>query len=53
MFVKVARGEGLVGFQFNITIPKMRLWSPTDPFLYDVNLKIYQSGANDKSLNKV
>ncbi len=53
LFVKVARGEGLLGSQFNITIPKMRFWSPTDPFLYDVDLEVYQSGANNTNANKV
>ncbi len=33
---EVASGAGVVGEMVSITIPEPRLWSPDDPFLYDL-----------------
>nr|WP_321412137.1 sugar-binding domain-containing protein [uncultured Carboxylicivirga sp.] len=30
---------------FNISVPNAKLWSPTDPFLYDIDITIEKDGA--------
>lgn len=32
------------GLSFNVVIPKVREWSPADPFLYDVTLSVKRGG---------
>jgi Alpha-L-arabinofuranosidase B (ABFB) domain/Glycosyl hydrolases family 2, sugar binding domain/Glycosyl hydrolases family 2/Glycosyl hydrolases family 2, TIM barrel domain len=40
----VGSGNGLVNQEFRIAIPNPHLWSPNDPFLYDVKAAILQGG---------
>ena len=41
---KVAEAEGRVGAEIAIPIKSPRLWSPSNPFLYDVNIRLMQNG---------
>ncbi len=41
----VATARGDVGASIEIEIPGTRLWSPDDPFLYDLDLKLVRAGA--------
>jgi beta-galactosidase/beta-glucuronidase len=41
----VATGQGVTGTPFNVTIPNMRLWSPNDPFQYDLEINVTKNGT--------
>ncbi len=36
---EIARGKGRSGAKFNLPIPKAHLWTPEDPYLYDLKVK--------------
>lgn len=40
----VATAEGQVGQAFKLNIPDQKLWSPEDPFLYDLVLELKKDG---------
>ena len=40
---RIPRGE--TGVQFDVAIPQPHLWSPRDPFLYDVEARLAGAGA--------
>lgn len=37
----VARTEAFAGQELEFTVPDMKLWSPEDPFLYDLDVELY------------
>lgn len=39
----VATGKGLPGFEILLAMPNAKLWSPEDPFLYDVEVSIIRN----------
>ncbi|KAK9915397.1 hypothetical protein WJX75_008622 [Coccomyxa subellipsoidea] len=43
----VATGQGVTGTPFNVTIPNMRLWSPNDPFQYDLEINVTKNGTKE------
>ncbi|MDT5032340.1 MAG: hypothetical protein QOC94_2511 [Actinoplanes sp.] len=43
----VGTASGGVGSSFRIPVPNARLWSPDDPFLYDLNVTLTGSGGGD------
>jgi hypothetical protein len=42
---EVGRATGRVGEELAITLPNARLWSPEDPFLYDLKVQLLQDGT--------
>ncbi|MDR1170339.1 MAG: beta-galactosidase [Prevotellaceae bacterium] len=40
----VAAAKFAAGQQYNIPIPDMKLWSPESPFLYDLEISLYENG---------
>lgn len=36
----VSRATGVVGEQIDVPVPEARLWSPDDPFLYDLEVRL-------------
>ncbi|MDR1130726.1 MAG: beta-galactosidase [Prevotellaceae bacterium] len=46
----VATAKFAAGQQYSIPIPDMKLWSPESPFLYDLEISLYENG---KALDKV
>lgn len=38
---QIAKVEGVSGKKFTISIPSPKLWSPDDPFLYDLKLELH------------
>ncbi|KUN31406.1 hydrolase [Streptomyces corchorusii] len=44
----VASATGRVGAEFSVPVPNARLWSPDDPFLYDVTARLTGSPGGDK-----
>lgn len=38
--LQVAAANGTVGQRINVTIPNPRLWSPDDPYLYDIRVRL-------------
>ncbi|BDA45139.1 probable beta-glucuronidase [Coccomyxa sp. Obi] len=46
---QVASGKGVMASPFNVTIPNPRLWSPGDPFLYDVRIRVLGQTAGAPS----
>ncbi|MBF0574347.1 glycoside hydrolase family 2 protein [Dysgonomonas sp. GY617] len=40
----VAKAKGAVGQQLNIPITDMKLWSPESPFLYNLEVNLYNNG---------
>ena len=38
--LQVATGVGSVGQAFDVSIPDAHLWSPSDPFLYNVTVSL-------------
>jgi hypothetical protein len=47
---EINHGSGLVGQSFKLPIAQAKLWSPEDPFLYDLKLKLIRDG---KEIDKV
>ncbi|GAB3409506.1 glycoside hydrolase family 2 [Schumannella luteola] len=45
---KVASATGAAGGAMTISVPKPRLWSPEDPFLYTFQAKLTVNGKTDK-----
>jgi hypothetical protein len=43
----VATATGTVGASIHIAIPNARLWSPDDPFLYDLRVSLTGTGGGD------
>jgi hypothetical protein len=44
-------GEGSVGDSIAVAIPDPRPWSPDDPFLYDLNIRLLRGGQAVDSVN--
>lgn len=42
---EVASTEGMTWIPFALEIPDPHLWSPQDPFLYDLSLTLYKNGT--------
>ena len=40
----VASGKSVCGQALDLSVPDMKLWSPEDPFLYDVEINLYEKG---------
>lgn len=40
----VAAGKSAAGQNFELNIPEAKLWSPETPFLYDVEINLYENG---------
>ncbi len=40
----VAKGKAAAGESVDITLPNMKLWSPESPFLYDLEVNLYEKG---------
>lgn len=40
----VAKAKSAANESFKMNIPNMKLWSPESPFLYDVEVKLYNNG---------
>jgi beta-galactosidase/beta-glucuronidase len=40
----VAKAKSAAGQQIDISIPDAKLWSPETPFLYDLEISLYESG---------
>ena len=38
--LQVSTGVGSVGQVFNVSVPNPHLWSPSDPFLYNVTVSL-------------
>jgi len=43
--VQVASASGSADAEFSLPVPNARLWSPTDPFLYDLKVRVRSNGA--------
>jgi len=41
----IARGSALPGVKTTLPIPRPRLWSPEDPFLYDLIIRLMKNGS--------
>ena len=41
----VSTQEASVNESFNVPVPNAKLWSPTDPFLYDIDITIEKDGV--------
>jgi len=41
---EVSRSTGQVGKAFSLPIKQVRIWSPDDPFLYDLKVALWQNG---------
>ncbi|MFC7303952.1 AbfB domain-containing protein [Streptomyces monticola] len=41
----VGSATGPTGSEFTVSVPEPRLWSPDDPFLYDVKAELLQGGS--------
>ena len=50
---QVAVGQGVLGQPFDISVPKARLWSLDDPFLYTLNVSLYASTTPIQSTKAV
>lgn len=46
----IAQTEAFAGQRLELTVPNMKLWSPENPFLYDLNVELY---AGKKMQDKV
>jgi hypothetical protein len=46
----VGRAEGMVGSELRIPVPNARLWSPDDPFLYDLQVTLRDG---DREIDRV
>jgi Glycosyl hydrolases family 2, TIM barrel domain/Glycosyl hydrolases family 2, sugar binding domain/Glycosyl hydrolases family 2 len=44
----VGRGSGVSGEEITINVGEMRLWSPDDPFLYDVRIRLIGHDSEDQ-----
>ena len=51
--LQVASGAGWVGQAFNVSIPDAHLWSPADPFLYNVTVSLMSTPQPAASLRAV
>lgn len=45
---QVGTATGTVGQQFSVPVPNARLWTPEDPFLYDVTAELSGSAGADR-----
>lgn len=43
--MQVASATGIMAVPFNVTISSPRLWSPSNPFLYDVRVRVLSQTA--------
>lgn len=50
MGTRVAQAEGKVGGELSVKLPKLELWSPASPFLYDLKVTLARDG---KALDEV
>ncbi len=48
---EVGRAEGKPGEWIDLPIPRPRLWSPTDPFLYDLKVRLRRQGVRTDSID--
>ena len=53
LLLQVASGLGQIGQAFNVSIPKARLWSPADPFLYNVTVSLTSTTQPTAALRAV
>ncbi|MDB4908554.1 MAG: beta-galactosidase/beta-glucuronidase [Gemmatimonadetes bacterium] len=42
--IVVGRATGLPGVELKVAVPKPHLWSPEDPFLYDLDVRLVDKG---------
>jgi hypothetical protein len=50
----VGRAEGAVGGELRVPVPSARLWSPDDPFLYDLQVTLRDgAGASARAVDSV
>ncbi|QUH02680.1 glycoside hydrolase family 2 [Saccharopolyspora erythraea] len=42
---EVARQTGAAGGELRVAVPNARLWSPADPFLYDLRVRLLDTGG--------
>lgn len=41
--------QGVLGQPFDLSVPTPRLWSPSDPFLYDLEVSLFAANASSST----